>query len=619
MVVLSVNVSFGQSNQRWYTLSIGNKPAGYFFEERSTNAQSVFNQLKYYVRLARLGSETIISTQQSINEDLSGQLSKIDSDILLSQQRKVSHLIVLPNNVQIASEAGGKTSVTDLPYSGKMNGPEGVRLQTISQLKMIDDTVAFQIYLEEFGILAIGTRKLMGFEDFNLNGVTIKSMRIKETFPGLPTSRDLWLNVRGELLKSEEPSPFGKMEILFADQETAIAYSKMKMELTEDQYVDAITRSNVRLPQSRALESITLKITQNKTGLGLPNFEGSYQRVLEKKDNYVILEVKQPAVGALKEALSKEQVSEYLASSYFIDKDDSMAQEIAHRVVGNEKNEWQKAILLRNWVHQNMKFNTGIVMAPSSEAIRNLEGTCISYATVLTTLCRAAGIPSRYLSGFIYVHGIWGGHAWVEVYIDNSWIPIDAAVPSPAGPADAGRFFYNRNSVKNGMGESLIGGSQLYANITVETVSYTVDRIERSAHCKPYDIVDGRYINWGMELSMKPLENFTFTTMDKVYPESVLFTMKNKASNQSIDFYVNISLLNTSLECEVRKYASDSQSLTKVKFRGLNAIKSVSIERSVLAFQNGTDIYLFVSNGRNSSIVLDNVLMGFAFRNFTKN
>ena len=47
------------------------------------------------------------------------------------------------------------------------------------------------------------------------------------------------------------------------------------------------------------------------------------------------------------------------------------------------------------------------------------------------TLARAAGLPAREASGYVYmgdnVKGF-GGHAWNEVVIDGHWLPLDASV-----------------------------------------------------------------------------------------------------------------------------------------------------------------------------------------------
>ena len=60
-------------------------------------------------------------------------------------------------------------------------------------------------------------------------------------------------------------------------------------------------------------------------------------------------------------------------------------------------------------------------------------GDCKSYALLFTTLARAAGLPSREVSGFVYMgDGVkaFGGHAWNEVLLDGYWVPIDASMNS---------------------------------------------------------------------------------------------------------------------------------------------------------------------------------------------
>ena len=63
------------------------------------------------------------------------------------------------------------------------------------------------------------------------------------------------------------------------------------------------------------------------------------------------------------------------------------------------------------------------------------EGYCTYYASAMTVLCRMAGLPARYVEGFIadpdadgfaYVTGA-DAHAWTEVYFEGfGWVPFDA-------------------------------------------------------------------------------------------------------------------------------------------------------------------------------------------------
>ncbi len=63
------------------------------------------------------------------------------------------------------------------------------------------------------------------------------------------------------------------------------------------------------------------------------------------------------------------------------------------------------------------------------------EGYCTYFASAMTVLCRMAGLPARYVEGFVaepspdgiaYVTGL-NAHAWTEVYFEGfGWVPFDA-------------------------------------------------------------------------------------------------------------------------------------------------------------------------------------------------
>lgn len=60
----------------------------------------------------------------------------------------------------------------------------------------------------------------------------------------------------------------------------------------------------------------------------------------------------------------------------------------------------------------------------AAQAFAQREGVCQDYAHILIALCRAQGIPARYVCGLIAGEG--ATHAWVEVYAeDHCWHGID--------------------------------------------------------------------------------------------------------------------------------------------------------------------------------------------------
>jgi transglutaminase-like putative cysteine protease len=57
------------------------------------------------------------------------------------------------------------------------------------------------------------------------------------------------------------------------------------------------------------------------------------------------------------------------------------------------------------------------VRTDAASALAGGRGVCQDYAHVMLALCRAAGLPARYVSGHLVGEG--GSHAWVEVVVDD--------------------------------------------------------------------------------------------------------------------------------------------------------------------------------------------------------
>jgi transglutaminase-like putative cysteine protease len=78
-----------------------------------------------------------------------------------------------------------------------------------------------------------------------------------------------------------------------------------------------------------------------------------------------------------------------------------------------------------------MQFSVGVtdVETPASVALAGKGGVCQDYAHIMLAICRACGIPARYVSGFIPGEGYM--HAWVEALVADTpggaphWMSFD--------------------------------------------------------------------------------------------------------------------------------------------------------------------------------------------------
>ena len=108
-----------------------------------------------------------------------------------------------------------------------------------------------------------------------------------------------------------------------------------------------------------------------------------------------------------------------LAASRFTEPDDRILR--AADDLG-ESAEWGLALAdrINDWVYQSMTYRHGAtgVRTTSSEALALGVGVCQDYAHVMLSLCRACGLPARYVSGHLVGQG--GTHAWVEVVLPTN-------------------------------------------------------------------------------------------------------------------------------------------------------------------------------------------------------
>ncbi|BDE07537.1 transglutaminase [Vulcanimicrobium alpinum] len=84
-------------------------------------------------------------------------------------------------------------------------------------------------------------------------------------------------------------------------------------------------------------------------------------------------------------------------------------------------------------LHDEFEYDTTTttVHATVEESVRMRSGVCQDFAHVLIALCRRAGIPARYISGYIHsgsgeMLGAEASHAWAEAYLGpRGWVGID--------------------------------------------------------------------------------------------------------------------------------------------------------------------------------------------------
>ena len=111
--------------------------------------------------------------------------------------------------------------------------------------------------------------------------------------------------------------------------------------------------------------------------------------------------------------------------------------------VQNSETPYDKALTIMRYLQKYYRYSLTPDTPPDNQDFvtyflyKEQEGYCTYFAAAMTVMCRIAGLPARYVEGFLaqpsadgfaYVTG-YDAHAWTEVYFNGfGWVPFD---PTP--------------------------------------------------------------------------------------------------------------------------------------------------------------------------------------------
>lgn len=84
-----------------------------------------------------------------------------------------------------------------------------------------------------------------------------------------------------------------------------------------------------------------------------------------------------------------------------------------------------KVAKIGTWLHETFIYEKEVtgVNTTANQAMVIGKGVCQDFAHIMIALCRLAGIPTRYVAGFMKGENY--THAWIEFYEAGIWLPYD--------------------------------------------------------------------------------------------------------------------------------------------------------------------------------------------------
>jgi len=132
--------------------------------------------------------------------------------------------------------------------------------------------------------------------------------------------------------------------------------------------------------------------------------------------------------------ISKREYVRFLQPSFQIESGNTEIIQRAKAILDGERNSLMAVEKLAHWVSDNME-DALVESFSALDALHRKKGECQAHAYLYTALCRAVGIPTRVVSGLVYMEEMgFLYHAWAESFI-GYWIAVDPTFDQI--PADA--------------------------------------------------------------------------------------------------------------------------------------------------------------------------------------
>jgi transglutaminase-like putative cysteine protease len=172
-------------------------------------------------------------------------------------------------------------------------------------------------------------------------------------------------------------------------------------------------------------------------------------------------------------------------------------------------NSFTLAKLLFSWLKRNIQYQTHpdeTAVRPAAVTLQTKHGDCDDLSFLYISLCRALGIPARFIRGYLLTENANGAvtataHAWVEVFVGgsdshNGWIPIECACVSSSIDIDIHQnfgvesAFHLRLFIDDGSNESL-ATSLTGISYVIRDPSLTIN-LQSFAEVQKYTILESR-------------------------------------------------------------------------------------------------------------------------------
>jgi hypothetical protein len=418
----------------WYEMSLMGQKMGYLHQTVAKTKYQGADCYKYTEESLSKRKDDVGNIQES--RDVTVYYTDMGFAPLYSikkeqdgSQKESAEIIISGDKITIKETLNDDApKVTTIPFEpGVIFGVDGLLLKRRGLLKVGTDA-SFRTISAKTKKLATETIKILREEKIKSMGQEVASyfaLSSSSDMPGLVMNINM--DTEGTLLAAESAG----LKVVMTTERKAKKFKTIET-------LSSFIKTNINVPFTGRITRMEMSITLNEEFEDvIPSNEyqqavgGKSKKQYEVTLNSVPLDIKKgPALPVSDEALKK-----YLEPTLRAQSADPMIVQLAKEIVKNEKDSLKAARLISGWIYKNIKKEYSITASKSAkETLTGKSGDCSEHTVLFCALARAAGVPTRNIGGIMYLQGIFGYHAWNEVYL-GKWVPVDSTLDRVGIPA----------------------------------------------------------------------------------------------------------------------------------------------------------------------------------------
>jgi len=413
----------------WFGLYMEGKKIGYLNSTRAKvteNGKTVYRETTLMnMKLLSAFQKSELKVEQTMDFDNAAPFRLLRGSFVHSDG-KISQRITLTakgKGYEVVITLGGneqKKDIGDLDYT--LADSMGSELWVQRKPKKGEKITTRDLDMDELKIHLVTTTLLESKESL-VNGVKVLFHEVSSLNHSKSITSESRYDEKGRLISG---TVAGLMEMRRETEQQA-----KDTQFSSDLFLLGMAKINkeIGLDKERGAKTLTGLILEieSKDNPQLP--DGPRQTLVAKGDGVYQLRIGKQH-GKIVKATDKE-IKEGLEETIAYPISDAKVKELAKKAVGNAKTDEEKAKNICKFVKDFIEPTLAATVPKMHDLMERKEGDCKSYALLFTCLCRANGLSSREVSGFVYMGDdikAFGGHAWNEVLLDGYWVPVDASL-----------------------------------------------------------------------------------------------------------------------------------------------------------------------------------------------